>query len=341
MNPWERFINTIQRKEVDHIPVALLGTPRFFASLGGEELFECMYNPKKLMDVELRAFKKFPEVLFIPGCWPDYGSGEISAFGGRVSWSENSMPQIRECYIKSDSNIHHLTIPDPKSDGLMPWHLETLKLFVKRKEEFGDNFHFIHSSGPGELAVDLWGMQNLLMNIHLKPDLIKELFRKLTEFILIWLEAQIEILNSAQGILFTDDISGLVSPESYKEFFFPYHCYIREKFKNYIFVFHCDTKSDHILEFLPQIGVDVFNLGPTTELARATATIGDKVCLMGNLDPVGVMQSNDTNYVKKSARQCLADAGDKRGFILSAGGGMNENTSAENIDILIEISHTN
>ena len=338
METWKRFLDTVKSKPTDRVPVALLGTPRFFASLAKEKLFGCLHDPCKLMDVQLRAFEEFPDVTFIPGCWPDYGVGLFSAFGGRISWFGDSMPSIREYYFKSRPDIKYFRQPDPKIDGLMPWYLETLRLFVKRKDEFGNNLHFVHANGPGELGSHLWGLQNLLMNTHLKPELVKELLEKLTETIVTWIGAQCEVLDSAEGILLTDDVSGLVSPEAYKEFLLPYHSHIRERFKDYILVFHCDTRSDHILDLLVEAGIDVFNLGPTTDLATARARVGDRYCLMGNIDPVNIMQSRDVELVKKTAEDCLSKAMAGGGYILSVGGGLNEDTPRENIEAVIEVA---
>ena len=179
MNPWKRFLNVAKYKKTDYVPVALLGTPRFFASFAGVELFECLYNPQKLMEVELQAFKRFPD-----------------------------------------------------------------------------------------------------------------------------------------------------------------HYRIREYFKNYIMVFHCDTRADHVIGLVGQTGIDVFNIGPTTDLAQALSQIGDHCCIMGNLCPVKVMQSGNHDKVKIVARECIASSGNGKGFILSAGGGLNENTPPENIDSLVEVSQT-
>ena len=335
LTPWERFWKTVHFEKTDHVPVALFGTPRFFASLAGIKLFDCLYDPCKLVEVERMAFQRFPEAVFIPGCWPDYGLGIYSAFGCKIYWSEDSMPFITEPIIKVDSDIKFLKLPDSKHDGFMPWYLKTLQAFVKKKE-FQGNLHFIWSEGHGEMAAALWGMQELLTGIYLKPELVKELFKKLTDVIINWLKAQLEVMGKADGIVFCDDISGLVSPESYEEFFLPYHRQIKDAFKDYIIVFHCDTKSDHILELLAKTGIDVFNLGPTTDLANAKKKIGKKVVLMGNIDPVNVMQKANVAAVRKASEKCLKGAAPGGGYILSAGGGMNETTPPENIDIMIE-----
>jgi uroporphyrinogen decarboxylase len=338
MEAWERFLDAVKlNKNKCRVPIALLGTPRFYASLANVNLFECLHDPCKMMDVQLQAFRKFPEILFIPGCWPDYGVGLLSAFGCKISWGSNAMPSILEPYIKTEADIYQLSIPNPEAEGLMPWHLKSLTLFAQKKE-FHNNLHFIHANGPGELAGYLWGLENLLLNFHLNPQLTKELLEKMTESVIIWLRAQAKILNNAECVIITDDISGLVSPETYKEYLYPLHLKIRKEFENYIYVFHCDTKSDSVLEIFPEVGIDVFNFGPTTDFAVAKSKIGDKICLMGNLDPVSVMQSKDESIVKSSAEKCLQIAKGQGGYLLSAGGGLNENTPKENIRALIEVT---
>lgn len=338
MDSWQRFLKTVKFEKVDYVPVALLGTPRFFASLADIPLFECLHDPGKLIQVEAQAFQRFPDVTFIPGCWPDLGVGIFSAFGCKIHWPKDAMPWVKEVAIKSEQDIKFLKIPDPKHGGLMPWYLKTLSRFAEERSSFSNNLRFLWSNGQGELASHLWGMQEVLMNIHLKPKLVQELLKKLTEFIINWLEVQLEIMGKAEGILFTDDISGLVSQEMYEEFLLPYHCQIREKFKDYIFVFHCDTKSDHILQSLLKVKFDVFNLGPTTDLANAKKEIGEKICLMGNVDPVDIMQNGQVEKVEGASRICMKAGMRRGGYILSVGGGLNEKTPAENIDAMVKIT---
>jgi len=340
MRPWERFVDTVGFKPVDHVPVALIGTPRFYASLAGVRLFECLHDPCRMMDVELAAFRKFPEVTFIPGCWPDYGTGLFSAWGGRISWAEDAMPSVKQKYLRSEGDIKSFEPPDPQTDGLMPWHLETLKRFVRRKEDFGDNLHFVHSNGPGELASYLWGMDNFLQGMYLEPELTKDLLSRVTETIIAWLSAQSQILHDAQAMLITDDLAGLMSTEMYKEFLLPLHTRIRQEFADLIYTFHCDSKTDHILELLPEAGINVFQVGTTTDLARAKDKIGKRVCLMGNIDGVEVMQRGDVASVRKAAQKCLGDAMAGGGYLLSTGGGVNEGTSEEKIRVLIDVAQS-
>lgn len=340
MASWQRFIAAVRFKEIDRIPVALWCTARCFASLSKMAVFDFIHDPNKMMEAESYAFKRFPEVTFLPGVIPDYGDVIFipSALGCKIYWSENSLPFVNGPVIKQDSDIDAMKIPDPHHDGYLPWYLKTLGLFLKKKEEFGDNFHFVKSLGPGELAAHLWGVQNFLINIRLKPDLVKKLLSKVTDIITTWLDAQLEVNRSADGFLLSDDIAALMGKEAYMKFLYPIHCKIRKKYSDLIMLFHCDTRADHLLKSFASIGIDIFHLGPTTDIRNTKEQIGDRVALMGNIDPVAVLQNGRVKDVKEASEKCLRVATRKGGYILSAGGGVNSGTPSENINAMVETS---
>lgn len=291
MTPWQRFMAAVKFKKTDHVPVALWCTARCFASLYKMTIFDFIHDPNKMMKAEIYAFKRFPEITFLPGVIPDYGDTIFlpSALGCRIYWSENSLPFVNGPVIKQDSDIDTMKVPDPHHDGYLPWYLKALRLFLSKKEGFGDNFHFVKSLGPEELAGHLWGVQNFLINTRLKPDLTKKLLDKIANIIITWLDAQLEVNNSADGFLLSDNIAALMGEEAYMEFLYPIHCKIRKRYSNLLMLFHCDAKADHVLESFAKVGIDIFHFGSTTDIEIVKKKIGDKVALMGNVDPVAVL----------------------------------------------------
>jgi len=335
MDAWQRFVRTVEFEPTDHVPVALLGTNRFYASLAGVPLFEVLHDPYRMMEVQQNAFRRFPEITFIPGVWPDYGAGILSAFGCGIYWPAEGMPQVKVHAIHCDGDIEEFRVPDPHSDGFMPWYLQTLRMFAKRRGDFEANMHFLWSLGPGELASYLWGASEFLVNLYAKPDLVVLLLEKITESILTWLRAQQEIIPDAEGILLTDDIAGMMSDTLYRRFLQRCHQRVREEFPEHVLVFHNDTLSDHLFESLCEVGIDVFNLGKTTNLRRAKEVMDHRVALMGNVDPLDLLPNGTASEVIEASRFCLAQTARGGGFMLSAGGGLNEGTPPENLDALL------
>lgn len=334
--PWERFMAAARREPVDQVPVALIGTSRYFSHVAGVDQSEFYYDPNVMIEAEKTTFDRFPEVAFVPGCWPDYGVGFFTAIGMRAEWIPNDTCATRDHRYDSMEKLASLRMPNAKTDGLWPWYLRTMKRFVARRDEFEGKLNCLWSMGPGEVASYLCGLMPLTEGFHLDPDFIKYALNLATDLTLHWIDAQLEVLPDAQVVLITDDVSGLVSEPMYRKFILPHHQRIREHYPNLLFVFHNDTRSDHILTAIADTGFDVFQLGQATSLRLAKETIGDRMALMGNIDTVEVLQNGSVEDVRDNAKQCLEAAASGGGFILSAGGGMNQGIDNEKIDALVE-----
>ena len=336
MKSWDRFVASINRKEKDHIPVALIGTNRFYASLDNCELSDLFFYPQRMVDTQMKIFKEMPDITFIPGTWPDFGVAILSAFGCKVVWQKNMMPQIGGHVFESAESFSNFNIPNPSTDGMMVWYLKTLELFMERKDEVEDCSHFLWSFGPGELAAYLCGTSNFFIHLSDHPAEIKSLLGKATDAIIVWLKAQLDVNRYADAMLITDDISGMMSKKFYETYLMECHRKIRDAFPDFIYVLHNDTKSDHIFEPLKKIGIDVFNLGKTTDLQKAKMALSDEISLMGNIDPLELMINGSPEEVYQDALARLALFGQEDGFILSVGGGTNDGTKRENIQALLQ-----
>ena len=335
MNAWDRFINTVERKKVDHFPVALIGTNRFFAGFSNLSLSDVLYNPEMMIKTQFKVFHHFPEVTFIPGPWPDYGVAILSALGCRIYWTDDGMPQVRGEIIDNENDLLNYMQPKPKTDGLMPLYLHTLKLFKSPLKNETGQMPFLWSFGPGEIASYLSGITNLFMGMVDNKQLVTDLLEKVTETIVIWLKAQLDINPDAAGFLLTDDISGMVAKKHYEEFILPCHQRIRSEFPELLIVFHNDAKSDHILSSIANTGFEVFNFGKTTDILKCRDAISHKMCLMGNLDPLDLLINGSAEDVYQAAMDSLKLFSAQQGFILSAGGGMNKGVPEENIHALV------
>ena len=336
MSPWDHFMAAARREPVKRVPVALIGTARFFSDHAGVDQTEFYYDPNTMIDAEKATFERFKDVAFVPGCWPDYGVGFFTALGMRAEWVANDTCATRDHRYDTIEKLAELRLPNAETDGLWPWYLRTLRRFVARRDEFADQLNCLWSMGPGEVASYLCGLMRLTEGFHTDPEYVQRLLTISTDIILQWLDAQLEILPKAQAALITDDVSGLVSEPMYREFLLPFHRRIREKYPELVLVFHNDTRSDHILEAIADTGFDVFQLGQATSLELAKKTIGHRMSLMGNIDTVNVLQDGTLDDVRQAAQHCLETASAGGGFILSAGGGMNRGISAEKIEILVE-----
>ena len=67
---------------------------------------------------------------------------------------------------------------------------------------------------------------------------------------------------------------------------------------------------------------------------------GDRIALMGNINTITVMQRGTPDDVEKAAKQCIDDAAEGGGFVLSTGDQCPVDTPDENIYRLVEVART-
>jgi len=99
-------------------------------------------------------------------------------------------------------------------------------------------------------------------------------------------------------------------------------------------VHHNDACIVPFAERIADLGVDILNFSHEFDIKDAYARLGDRVTLMGNVPPLGVLARGKPEDVTEWANRCL-DAANGR-IILSAGGGTSGGTTSENIDALVK-----
>ena len=70
------------------------------------------------------------------------------------------------------------------------------------------------------------------------------------------------------------------------------------------------------------------------------ARVGDRVCLMGNLDWVGLLLNGTPQDVKKATEACISKAGSGGGLMLSSGDETTRDCPSENIDAIVQVAET-
>lgn len=335
MHPLERFLSAARMKEPDEVPVSLLTSARFFSRLYGIEVFKFFHDPRMMLDATLHTMKRFPDIVLFPGLWADYGIVvEPSAFGSRVFWPENYAPYVRGELLKNPEDILGLEPPDPKTDGLMPFVLESIH-YIQKHAPKNTRYLYAVARGPFQVASYMRGTTEFLVDLRVRPDIARKLIDVCTETAIRWLKVQLEVIDNPIGIFVPDDNASFLSPGLFEEFGLPAYERIFSEFNGLLKVYHNDADSTHILDLLAQCGFHVFNFSPATDIGTVKQGIGQKVCLMGNVDPVNVMLRGTSDQVEEDCKRCIQIGGPGGGYILSLGGGPSMETPLENIDAMV------
>ena len=235
--------------------------------------------------------------------------------------------------------IRNLDAPDPEKDGLGPLMLNRLKLNEPRIEAAGHRIRFSVSRGPLNIASYLMGTTDFMMTLMTHPAEAHLLIRKITDYLQGFHAYQKELFPSIEGILMLDDIIGFISQEQFVEFGLPYFTELYDRELPIRFL-HNDASCMESVQFLPEMGVNLFNMGFDTDLNQLKELTQNKVTMLGNIPPRDVLAAGSPDQVKEATLQLLRSLDDPSRVIFSCGGGMPPGVSSENMAIFIETVKT-
>lgn len=333
--PWERFKQAARLAESDQVPVGLIVDSPWLPGYAGIDTRDYFLFPDQWLEINLGLLDRFPEAVWLPGFWVEYGmAAEPSAFGAKVLFHLNQPPSIEP--VITDLALWAEAKPaDPQKAGLMPLVLRLYEVMEKRLQAEGLGIRMVCARGPMTTAGWIAGVSNLLMGLITNPEQVTRFLDTITTTLIHWLHAQLNTLRQPEGIMLLDDIVGMVSKQHYEELIHPHLRRIFDEFDGLIRVYHNDTPCIHLIESLAEANFDVFNFSHEMDIGEVKAKMGHRVAVMGNVPPLDVGVREPPEVVERLALECLDKGAPGGGMVLSFGGGVSPGTPPENIDALL------
>jgi uroporphyrinogen decarboxylase len=278
--------------------------------------------------------RAFPETIFLPGFWSEYGMcTEPSAFGSVCIWGENEFPFAKKV-LRSPADVDLLETPDPRKHGLLPFVIKRLQHLQPEIEAAGHKIRFAVARGPLNIASFLMGTPEFLEALKMAPERMHHLLSIVTDFLVDWIAAQREAFPSIDGVFLLDDIVGFVGRRDFETFGLPY---LQRAFSADVTVkfFHNDAPCKASAPLLADAGINLLNFGIQHTLAEMKAWTGNRIALMGNIPPRDVLAEGTPADVARSVTERLSSLDDRSRLIVSCGGGMPPHAPTENIKALI------
>jgi uroporphyrinogen decarboxylase len=332
---WEKLLAVLDGDAVDPLPVGFIIDSPWLPGWAGQTVLDYYASDRKWLDANLKAIRIFPDVLFLPGFWSEYGMcTEPSAFGTRCRWEENALPYADKI-IRSVDDIASIEKPNPRTDGLLPFVLRRLKLQQSQIEEAGHCIRFAVARGPLNIATFLMGTTEFLMALRTDPEPIAKLLTLIADFSVDWLQLQKECFPSIEGIFILDDIVGFLGDADFRQSALPYLKRVFGCLDVPVRFFHNDAQGLVCAPYLAEIGVNLFNFAFEHSLGEMRQRAGDTVTLLGNIPPRDVLAQGTPEDVTASVKAALGSLNDRRRVILSCGGGMPPDVPTENIQAFL------
>ncbi len=328
---WEKLLAVINGEVFEPLPVGFIIDSPWLPGWAGISIIDYFCSEQMWFEANLKAIRKFPDIMFLPGFWAEFGMcTEPSAFGSKCRWPESEFP-FAEKIITDIKAVQTLRKPNPKTDGMLPFVLNRLKRYQRQISQAGHAIKFAVSRGPLNIASFLMDSTEFLMAIRTNPDEIQKLLETVTDFIIDWLKLQAETLPSIDGVLVLDDIVGFLGEDDFKKVAMPYLKRIFQSLDVTVKFFHNDAAGLVCAPYLSQVGVNLFNFSYQHTLAEMKRFTQNSVTLLGNIPTRDVLAAGTAEDVHNSVREAIDSVTDKSHIILSCGGGMPPDVPTENI----------
>ncbi len=332
---WEQLVSVIKGEVFDPLPVGFVADSPWLPGWAGISTLDYFTNEQIWFDTNIKAIEQFPDIMFLPGFWSEFGMcTEPSAFGSKCTWHENDLP-FADKIIRDIAGISNISKPDPTTDGLLPFVLHRLKHYQGRIEQEGHAIRFAVARGPLNIASFLMGTTEFLMAIRTDPNEIKTLLDIVTDFIIDWLKLQIETIRSIDGIFILDDIVGFMGDEDFRQSALPYLKRIYQSLDVTVKFFHNDAPGLVCAPYLEEIGINFFNFSFEHGLDQMKKLTNNKVTLLGNIPPRDVLSIGTPEDVRNSVKAALDSVEDKSRIVMSCGGGIPQDVSTENMEAFL------
>jgi uroporphyrinogen decarboxylase len=133
----------------------------------------------------------------------------------------------------------------------------------------------------------------------------------------------------------------LISPHHYAEYAAPPTRIVVEALRKAGMpsILHVCGKTARILPLVAETGATAFSFDASVDTAVVKQAVGASMCLLGNVDPVGLLLDGSPGTVKEEARSCISKGWAGGGFALAGGCDLSLHTPIENIRAMIEAGH--
>ena len=331
---WNTLVSVIRGEQLHPLPTAFIIDSPWLPNWAGHTILDYFTSDRIFLDDNFKAIDAFPQTIFLPGFWSEYGMcTEPSAFGSVSIWGENDFPFAMKV-LHAPEEVDRLAPPDPRKHGLLPFVIKRLQHALPEMEKAGHKIRFAVARGPLNVASFLMGTTEFLEALKTEPERMHRLLNIVTDFLVAWIAYQRELFPTIDGIFLLDDIVGFVGRRDFESFALPYLQRIYSADVTVKF-FHCDAPVKAAAPMLESAGINLLNFGVQHTIAEMQHWTHHNIALLGNIPPRDVLAEGTPADVVRAVRELLQPVQDRSRLIVSCGGGMPPQAPTANIQALI------
>lgn len=262
---------------------------------------------------------------------PDDSRDLMKDIFGRIWEAKNNEGNFNPYYLYGTMNsLEKWKVTKESIQGPMTEkYTKMVKKFYRRiNKKHKDKIFVIVTNdlaGVFESASQGMGMAYYSRMLHKNPKFIKEVHEIIAEFTAKCYKSYMEV--GAEVFVESGDLAyhvgPMMSPKKFNELLLPAYKIITDTVheRGGKIVLHTDGQITPLLDFIIDCGFDgLHSLEPTAgvDLALVKRKVGNKLCLLGNIDVAHVLTYGTKQEVYDAVKYAIKTAGPGGGFIVSA-----------------------
>ncbi len=325
-------------EEGPRTPVTLIGGGAWLVHLAGQTFAGIKQDPEKIADVFIQGYHRVGHDLLWTGS--NFINYPIHFLGCPIEDNSSDGPALGGTVIESLDQLDSLAIEKVLNEPVMQGIIRSQHLVADAVGK--ETLAMPTQWAPFTCAARILGTEAVAMATLENPDGLLELIQFSTD--LIW--AVIEPILEHEDILganLADPVASgdLISADTFRQFVAPFLKDLvgRIQAKKKYAMIHICGNTTGILEDIADIGPNCFSLENKVDLQKAKEVLGGKVCVAGNVSPIGAFLSGKPEEVVSEAEACIEAWGKGGGYVLTLGCDFPKNVPLENALALMSLKN--
>jgi uroporphyrinogen decarboxylase len=334
MTTLENIRACVRLQVPDQLPVFAL-SQEFDAAYCGLTYAQYIRDAQTVVETQLRVIEKFGW----DWAWLHLDDTlEFEPLGVGVAAGENVVPATADYLPFDRKTLGGLKVPDPKKAARMPLLLDAI---AGLRSARGDETCVTgRVAAPFSAVTLIFGMTESFFMMADNPKLFREALKFAEEQALAWGLAQIEA--GAHAIWYGDCNASmhLISPGQYEEWALEPCRRVCQAFQEAgaLVLLHNSEENLVGLRLQALTEPDILSTGPGIDRAVVADEFVGKICTIGNVDPIGLLQLGSASQVAAETDRQVRLMG-RGGMILSSGECIPREAKAPNMHTMIDTAH--
>lgn len=334
MNSKERITSALQGLHSDRVPV-MLHNFMMASREYGVNMKRFREDPVAMAEAMVRSVEKYE----FDGILVDMDTVTLAgALGVPVDFPDDEPARCHRGILAELSDWRDLPAVDIEDyQYVMNW-LEAVRL-VKRY--VGDDIYVRGNcdQAPFSLAGMVRGSADWMTDLYVageedKTGLLEYCTEATCQFIRLMAQTGCDMVSNGDSPAGPD----LIPPELYRQYAFPYEKRVVEEAHNagLPYTLHICGNTGLILNDMIDTGADALELDYKTDIHRIAEVFNNRITLIGNIDPSGVLALGTPEQVRAKTRELIKIMGKSNRFILNAGCAIPPHTPEGNLRAMLD-----